>query len=218
MFKAVIFDLDGTLANTVESIAHTCNACLKEVGLPPRTTDEYKSYTGDGTESLVRKATRASGDINGVYVQKVLKMYTEMFEQNCTYKVIAYEGIVESLYKLKECGMKLAVLTNKKHERAITVVEYLFGKDLFELIIGQKEKYPIKPNPAGAIYIAEQFDCIPEECIYIGDTEIDIVTGKNANMYTVGVLWGFRSKEEIEKEKPDFIIENPSELISLCKK
>lgn len=135
MYKAVIFDLDGTLADTVDSIAYTCNICLEEVGLAPIPTEVYKEYTGDGTLSLVQKATYAAGDINGKQVEEVFKLYNEKFEQNCTYKVKAYEGITEILANLKDNGIKLAVLTNKKYERAITVVEYLFGKNMFDMII-----------------------------------------------------------------------------------
>jgi phosphoglycolate phosphatase len=218
MYKAVIFDLDGTLVNSVESIAFTCNACLAEVGLSPRSTEEYESYTGDGTEALVKKATYASGDLLGVHVDQVLNRYIEMFEKYCTYNVTVYEGIVETLSQLKESKIKLAVLTNKKHERAVTVAEHLFGKNLFDIIIGQRENYPVKPNPLGALSIAEQLECKPEECIYVGDTEIDIKTGKSANMLTVGVLWGFRSKEEIEKENPHVIIQKPNELCGLIQK
>lgn len=215
MYKAIIFDLDGTLANTLESIAYSCNECLEQVGLKPRPVEEYKAFTGDGTEALIRKALSASGDQHGKHYEMVFKLYTAIFEKNCTYRVTPYEGIAEMLVKLKESGMQLAVLTNKKHERAITVVEHLFGKNVFKQIIGQSDNFPVKPNPAGAIYIAEQFGCTPEQCIFVGDTEIDIETGKNAGMYTVGVLWGFREKEIIEAYNPHAMIEKPSEIISI---
>lgn len=215
MYKVVIFDLDGTLADTLESIAYTCNACLKQVGLAPIPSEAYKAFTGDGTEALVRKATRAAGDIEGKTVAQVLKLYNEMFAQNCTYKVRPYEGIQETLQILKEKGLKLAVLTNKKHERAVMVIEHLFGKNMFDFIIGQSDRFPVKPNPTGAKFIAKHFNCKTDECIYVGDTEIDVQTGQNAGMLKVGVLWGFREREILKAANPDQTIEKPDELVDL---
>ncbi|WP_346200764.1 HAD family hydrolase [Caldifermentibacillus hisashii] len=215
MYKVAIFDLDGTLADTLESIAYTCNACLKQVGLVPIPSEAYKAFTGDGTEALVRKATRAAGDIEGKTVAQVLKLYTEMFAQNCTYKVRPYEGIQETLQILKEKGLKLAVLTNKKQERAVMVIEHLFGKNMFDLIIGQSDRFPVKPNPTSAEWIAKQFSCKTDECIFVGDTEIDVQTGQNAGMLTVGVLWGFRDREILDAANPDQTIEKPDELVNL---
>lgn len=215
MFKAIIFDLDGTLADTVESIAYAGNSSLVEAGLTPRNIEEYKEYSGDGTEALIKKATQASGDHDGRYFDRVLKRYTEISQENCTYKVKPYEGITETLRTLRKNGLKLAVLTNKQQDRAVTVIEHLFGKVLFDRILGQSERFPVKPDSAGALYLAQQLECEPEQCMLVGDTEVDIETGKNARMYTVGVLWGFRKKETIEANKPNKIIDRPSDLIGL---
>ena len=123
--------------------------------------------------------------------------------------------MVNSLEILKSRGIHLCVLTNKSVKHAKGVIECLFQNSTFELIIAQDEHFPLKPHPRGALYIANKFKCRPEECVIIGDSEVDIQTGKNAGMYTVGVLWGFRSREKLEICQPDKLIESPVELLNL---
>ena len=216
MFKTAIFDLDGTLADTFLSIANTCNQALIDAGLHELGNDFYKNHIGIGLENLIERAIVETGANVSKYVDRVLSLYQEKFNYNYTYKIKLYPKINSTLEQLKTKGIRLAVLTNKKHEIAVDVVDYLFGKgDIFDLILGQKENVPLKPHPEGALLIADTFGCNPEECVLIGDTEVDIQTGKNARMYTVGVLWGFRSKEKLAQYQPDRLIQNPEELLGL---
>ena len=129
------------------------------------------------------------------------------------YKVKPFDGIVEMLDTLKSQGIKIGVLTNKPHARGVDVVTELFSNGYFDCIRGQKEGVPKKPNPSGARLMLEEFGVLPEECLYVGDTNVDMQTGKNSGMFTVGVLWGFRKREELVSNNADAIIEHPLELL-----
>lgn len=213
MYKVAIFDLDGTIADTVVSIATACNMALEDCGLQGRPVEEYNYYAGDGVQVLVERALNAAGDTKGEHLKKAIERYEYYFEEYCTYKVKPYEGIVETLEYMKNIGMKIAVLTNKPHKRAVTVVETVFGKGYFNLILGQQEDLSKKPNPEGAFIIASNFAVQPKECLYIGDTNVDMQTGNAAGMYTIGVLWGFRTKEELIEHNAHALVEYPKDLV-----
>lgn len=119
------------------------------------------------------------------------------------------------LEEAKKRGIKIAVVSNKPHERTMDVVEKLFGKDFFDMVVGQREGIEKKPDPIGVLEAAKQFGLTREECMYVGDTDVDMETGHRAGMFTVGVLWGFRSREELEENKADYIVEKPEELLEL---
>ncbi len=213
MYKVAIFDLDGTIADTVVSIATACNMALEDCGLKGRPVEEYNYFAGDGVQVLVKRALEAAGDTKGEHMEQALERYNLHFEQYCTYEVRPYEGMIETLDYMKNIGMNIAVLTNKPHKRAVTVVETIFGKGYFNLILGQQEGLAKKPDPEGAHIIASNFMAHPSECIYIGDTNVDMETGNAAGMYTVGVLWGFREKEELIKHNAHALVENPKDLV-----
>lgn len=211
--KAAIFDLDGTIVDTLESIALAGNRMLIECGLEAIEKEKYKYFAGDGADTLVERVLRSAGDKDLAYFEKAKSIYKRLFEENCVYKVIAFEGMKETLEEMKHRNIKIAVLTNKPHERAITVLNATFGENFFDLVIGQKEGFPKKPDPKGAILIAQTFQIKPEDCIYIGDTDVDMQTGNRAGMFTIGVLWGFRTKEELEENKAKAIISAPIQLL-----
>ncbi|ROR31389.1 phosphoglycolate phosphatase [Mobilisporobacter senegalensis] len=215
MYKAAIFDLDGTIADTVISIAVACNKALVKCGLMERPIEEYNYYAGDGVDTLVKRALYAAGDKEYIHYDTALVLYKEIFEEYCTYEVKAYDDMKETLEYMKSKGMKLAVLTNKPHDRAVTVVESLYGKDLFDYILGQQEGIAKKPDPEGALLVASKLSVNPLECIYVGDTNVDMQTGNASGMYTVGVLWGFRDRKELEENHAHVIIKNPRELKEL---
>ena len=126
-----------------------------------------------------------------------------------------YPGIPEVLKRLKGEGAKLAVLSNKPHENTVKVIEKTFALDTFDLVQGQSDLFPRKPAPDGALYLAERLGVLPEECLYVGDTGTDMKTGRGANMYTVGVLWGFRDREELERDGADQVIAQAGELADI---
>lgn len=214
MYKAAIFDLDGTIADTIESIAIAANKTLTASGLKPLDTERYKYFAGDGADTLIRRTLAAAGDTEGVHFEQAYAIYKEFFEKDCTYKVKVFEGMKEVLDRLKTEKVSLAVLSNKPHDRTVTVVETLFGKEYFDFILGQQASYKRKPDPEGAYLVAKQLQVSPSECIYVGDTNVDMQTGTSAGMYTVGVLWGFREREELEANHADAIIAEPKELLS----
>ncbi len=217
MYKACIFDLDGTLADSLESLAYCTNLALKAVGLKPNPVYMYKKFAGDGAKAMVQRSLIAAGDKNLEFFDKAINIHKKTYEKFSMYNVEVFDGIKELLEQLKKNGIKIAVLTNKPHNRAIDVVTELFGENYFDIILGQSDDYERKPSPQGALIIAEKFSIYPSECIYLGDTNTDMKTGKSAGMYTVGVTWGFRDIQELIDNNADFIIDKPMDLLKLLK-
>lgn len=215
MKKAVIFDLDGTLANTIESLTYCGNRALRKFGLPEFEEADYKYFVGDGAAVLVRRALLKAGDTGLIHFQEVFEEYTRLFEKDCMYHVRPYEGITELLEELKKRRIRIAVLSNKAHENSISVVETLFGAGCFDRIQGQTDGVPKKPDPAGVYRIREELGFEKEDFLYVGDTCVDMKTGKAAGLFTVGVLWGFRDRRELEENHADAVIEKPAELLEL---
>lgn len=215
MYKAFIFDLDGTLADTIQSIAYSTNKTLEYFGYRPHKEEDYNYFVGDGAPVLIERALKAAGDKDCKDYEKVLKKFREIFRNDSLYKVKAYAGIPETLEEIKKRGYKIAVLSNKPHENTIDVVRFLFGNAYFDYVKGHTQDVPKKPNPQGAFLVAEKLGIKPRECIYVGDTNTDMQTGNNANMYTVGVLWGFRDRKELEDNFAQSIIAKPEELLTL---
>lgn len=213
MKKAVIFDLDGTLTNTLKSLWKSTNMALATAGLPPHEIDSYKYFAGNGAKELIRKSLIADGDTELVYFDSVMEAYNRIFEEYCMYEVKPYDGIPELLKALKEKGLHLAVNSNKPQPRTVDVVEEIFGKDTFDLLVGQCEERKRKPAPDGVNYILEQLHLNKEDVLYIGDTCTDMQTGKSAGVFTVGALWGFRDRQELVENHADAIIEKPLELL-----
>ena len=211
--KACIFDLDGTLCNTLDSMAISANQCIEPLGYDPLPAENFKYYAGDGARTLVERALRDAGDPELIHIEEVFKAYKDIFDKDCTYKVTIYEGIKECLETLKSKGLKLAVLSNKPHAQTVKVIEKLFGPDVFDWVQGQQEGIEKKPDPAGAFAIAKAFDVLPEECMYVGDTNVDMMTGNRAGMFTIGVLWGFRTREELLENNAHALVEHPLDLM-----
>lgn len=213
MKKAVIFDLDGTLTNTLKSLWKSTNMALATAGLPPHEIDSYKYFAGNGAKELIRKSLIADGDTELVHFDSVMEAYNRIFEEYCMYEVKPYDGIRELLKALKEKGLHLAVNSNKPQPRTVDVVEEIFGKDMFDLLVGQCEERRRKPAPDGVNYILEQLDLDKADVLYIGDTCTDMQTGKSAGVFTMGALWGFRDRQELVENHADAIIEKPLELL-----
>lgn len=216
MIKACIFDLDGTLADTIESIWWSSNEALAAVGLRALPMEDYKYFAGDGAKTLIERAVYAAGDQKLEKFDKAYEVYSEFFRKDCTYKVTVFNGIKPMLDGMKQRGIKLAVLSNKPHARSLDVVAKLFGENYFDIVQGQVDGVPKKPAPDGALKIAEKFGVMPDECMYVGDTNTDMQTGNSAGMYTVGVLWGFRPKSELEENHAIEIVSEPAELLKIA--
>lgn len=221
--KAVIFDLDGTLSDSIHSLTFSGNEALREFGYGPFGEEDYKYFVGDGAANLIKRALRASGDEELVHYTEAFRRYREIFAEHCMDGVKPYAGMRELLAALKEKGIRLAVLSNKPHEESVKVVEALFGKGMFEVIQGQSPEIPIKPSPQGVFKILERLnekggeEILPENLLYLGDTGTDVLTGRGAGAFTIGVLWGFRKMEELVENGADVVIRHPMEALEYLK-
>lgn len=211
--KACIFDLDGTLGDTLDSLVYSVDKTLKEMHLPAITQDQCRSFVGNGARYLMERALEAAGDEGHSRIEEGMEVYGRIFDENCTYHLQPYEGIMQLLGSLKDRGIRLAVLSNKPHRQTVKVVHAMCGEGVFDYIQGQKEGIPRKPDPAGVHYALEKLGVSKEECLYIGDSEVDIATGKNAGTKTIGVSWGFRGKEELKAAGAEYIIDKAEELL-----
>lgn len=213
MKKAVIFDLDGTLSDSIASIKYCGDRAIAPFGYGPFPESDYKYFIGDGAANLIRRALTASGDRELVHFDEAFELYKEYFAADCMYRVKPYDGIPELLAALKEKDIRIAVLSNKPHDQAVDVVESLFGKGYFDVIRGQREGVAIKPDPVGVFAILEKLSLTAEDILYLGDTATDMKTGKNAGAFTLGALWGFRDRRELEESHADAVIGSPLELL-----
>ena len=214
MKKAVIFDLDGTLADTIASITYCGNLALSRFGLPSFGEEDYKHFVGDGAAMLIRRALLAAGDERLEHFDEVYEAYLEIFAKDCMYQVKPYEGICALLEELKRLSVRIAVLSNKPDRDSLRVVEALFGKGYFDFVQGQRADIPRKPDPAGVYRIMEAFVLPAGDFLYVGDSGVDMKTGRAAGIFTVGVLWGFRDRKELVENGADAVISKPLELLS----
>lgn len=214
MLKACIFDLDGTLADTLESMAYITNEIMDKFGLNRLKVEDFRYYSGEGANMLMRRCLKAAGDDALVHYEEGQKLYREMFAEDPMYKVAHYPEMPETLKALKKAGAKLAVCSNKPHPAAVKVIAEMFPGD-FDIVLGQSEEIPRKPSPAGPLKVAQEFGVKPEECMYVGDTATDMQTGRAAGMFTVGALWGFRDREELDENGADLVAEKPEDLVRI---
>ena len=213
MKNAVIFDLDGTLTDSLESIKVSADKAIGEFGFGPYTKEQYKYFVGDGADTLIERCLEAGGDKGLAYFDRAFVEYQKIFQEYCMYRVVPYDGIRELLAELKERGIKIAVLSNKPHERTKDVIYTLFGEGYFDVVQGQIAGVEKKPSPAGVFCILEQLKLTADEILYLGDTGTDMQTGKSAGAVTIGALWGFREREELLENHADYVIEKPLELL-----
>ncbi len=213
MKKAVIFDLDGTLSDSIQSIKRCGDETVAVWGYGPFDVEQYKYFVGDGAANLVKRMLLAAGDKELVHFEEAFARYKELFREGCMYKVKPYDGIPELLAALKEKGIRIAVLSNKPHAETVNVIETLFGTGYFDVIQGQKENVAIKPSAEGVFQILKQLNLSASDILYLGDTSTDMQTGKNAGAFTVGALWGFRDRKELEENHADAVIEHPLQLL-----
>lgn len=218
MYKVCIFDLDGTLTDTLESLTYSVNATLEELGLRRITMEQCRQFVGNGAKVLIEKALKASGDEELTLLERGMEVYKRIFGENCTYHVIPYDGILTMLDELKRMGIQTAVLSNKPHAQTVDVVADILGKERFVCVNGQREGIERKPDPAGVYEVLRILGLKKEECLYIGDSEVDVETAKRAGVNGVGVTWGFRSKDVLKKAGADYVIDTPQELFAIVKK
>ena len=214
-YKACMFDLDGTLCNTLDSIAHFGNSALKFCGFTPVATEEYKLMVGNGADMLIRRMLKKSvGDVSEETVAAVRKKYDELYEREPLNLVVPYEGIVNMLHSLKAAGLKICVLSNKPDDMTKAVIGGIFGDGVFDLVQGQLSGFPKKPDPTAPLYILNKLSVTPSECFYMGDSGVDMQTAVNTGMTPCGVSWGFRSVEELKENGAEMIVNCTEEVLS----
>jgi len=215
MKKAVIFDLDGTLLNTLIDLQESVNGVLARYNFPTHHIDEYKYFLGNGIEVLTRKAFPK--EINQADFDIYLREVKHEYSTRQTSKTRAYEGINELLKELNKQGIKIAILSNKPNEFARPTVEHFFGDISFEVVFGARQEVARKPSAEAVSEILEIFDLNKEDCFFVGDSETDMQTGVNAGIQAVGVSWGFRTVDEMQANGASYIIDKPEELLELIK-
>jgi phosphoglycolate phosphatase len=209
-----IFDLDGTLVDSLEDLATALNQALVDHGLPRAPLETVRTWIGGGARTLVAHAVAAS-QVDPSRVDGVLARFRVHYAAAPIVKTRLYPGIAEMLEQFVEAGVRLAVLTNKPHDLAVRICGPLLAPWPFGAIIGQREGVALKPDPRAALEIAEDLGVEPARCVFIGDSDVDIETAHAAGMRAVGVSWGFRPRAELERARPSLIVHEPVGLTQL---
>ncbi|UUW10488.1 HAD family hydrolase [Flavobacterium plurextorum] len=212
-FKGIIFDLDGTLVNSLHDISDAMNTVLENLNYPTHTYDTYQYFIGSGLRNLVSKALPSSNN-KEEQIEICFKMMIQEYRKICTSKTKPYDGIVELLENLTSQNIKLAVFSNKADELTKKIASEIFPNH-FDAAVGLSTEELKKPNPFEAIEISKKWNLKPEEILFVGDSDIDMKTAVNANMFPVGVSWGYRTEEELKSSGAKLVINNASELIEI---
>lgn len=210
MYKAVIFDLDGTLLDTLEDLANACNHALKECRLGIHEVEKYKRFVGDGRYKLIERIIPKE-EHNHELFNKVLKLYDDYYLEHMIDETKPYEGICELLDELRNLQIKLAVVSNKPQEFVKEMVNNYFN-DKMDIAFGQRINYKTKPDPETIFEVIKELEVTKEECIYVGDSNVDMETAKNAEVKSIGVAWGFRGRKELEEAGANIVVDTVEQL------
>ena len=211
-YQAVIFDLDGTILATLEDLANSLNYALEQNGLPKRSLDEVRSFVGNGMRKLMERGVPSNTDT--LTIDKVHNAFTQHYKKHSADNTKAYDGIYGMLDELKASGIKLAVLSNKADYAVKALCDKYFN-GYFDVCAGEIAGIPRKPEPKGVYLIIEQLNVCSEKCVYVGDSEVDILTAKNAGIDCISVDWGFRDRQVLIKTGANAIASNSDELLSM---
>jgi phosphoglycolate phosphatase len=207
--KGIIFDLDGTLVDSLPALAASLNRSLQHYGLATHSEKQIEIFIGNGAEILVHKAL---GNEAENHFQKVLNFFKLDYAKTWNEGTIIYEGIFDCLQKLMLAGKKLAVLSNKPHQFTVEIVKQLFPQINFLIVLGQRSGIPHKPDPLGLNEIFDEFNFTAADCVMVGDSFVDMVTAKRAGCHALGVNWGYQSEEELKKGGADDLVDNIQDL------
>ena len=211
-YKAAVFDLDGTLVNSLDDLADSANATLRAHSFPVHEVEAYRYFVGDGTRKLMERILPQEYAADTTFVEQFMSKYKDRYARNLLQKTKPYDGIMEMLEELRRRGIPMAVCTNKHQSAAEMIVKTLFPHGFFQEIIGDQEGLPRKPNPQKVLRIMRNFGVTREQTAYFGDTDVDMDTARNAGAFAVGVLWGFRPEEELVAHGADLLLSHPMEL------
>lgn len=213
-YKAVIFDLDGTLLDTIEDLSNSMNSVLSRSGFPVHDTDTYKYFIGNGLINLVKLALPEEKRSQDTIIRHLSELREE-YSNRWYEKTHPYEGIPELLSSLREKNIKMSVLSNKADEFTQKIVSKFLPEWKFEVVYGERQSVPKKPDPTAAIEISNLLDTPPNNFLYLGDSGVDMITANSAGMYAVGALWGFRKRDELLENGAKALIVHPLELLKL---
>lgn len=210
MKKLCIFDLDGTLVDSLRDLADSTNLVLSINNFPTHPVEAYRHFVGDGAYQLVRRALPEDSREESV-VLTCKGQFDVIYNERCFAHTRPYDGAKELLKHCREAGILTAVLSNKPHPFTKQIVERLFSPGDFDMVLGQQDGMPKKPDPAGVERILQALKTAPEDAVLIGDSDVDVITAKNAGICSVGVCWGFRGREELSRAGADFLAESMEE-------
>ena len=209
---AVLFDLDGTLADSLGDLANATNFALAKLGCPTHPLDAYRHFVGDGARQL---CTRALPRDRQDLLEETVKLMRAQYAEHCFELTHLYPGILELVTELHRRGLKLAVLSNKPDDFTKRIVNHYFHPSPFDVVRGQLPHVPLKPDPTAALQIAVELNVPASKWLYLGDTNTDMRTAQSAGMKGVGVLWGFRDREELAESGAQVIVSQPDEVLRL---
>ncbi len=213
MIKAVLFDLDGTLADSLIDLADGVNRALTQKGYPTHPVDAFKYFVGDGIPKMIERALPEEHR-NNDSVKEIKDIFMPYYAIHYSDNTYAYDGMPELVNTLKAKGFIVAVVTNKEQAMANEVVTSLYG-DVFDLIFGKRDGIPAKPDPTAALMAMKELGVTPDECVFIGDSGMDVATAVNSGAVPVGELWGFRKEDELLANGAKYIINKPNELLNI---
>lgn len=211
-YNAVIFDMDGTILNTLDDLTDSLNYVLNNMGFPTRTAGEVASFLGNGVEVLVRSALPESTDREKT--AEFLRDYKARYQEHLNDRTRPYDGVIELLRALQKRGVKTAVVSNK-FDTAVKLLSDEHFDGLLMSAVGESETVRRKPAPDGLLMAIKELDVLKEETLYVGDSEVDVETAKNAGIACAGVTWGFRSREVLEEAGAEFMVDTPQELLGI---
>jgi phosphoglycolate phosphatase len=213
--QAVVFDLDGTLLNSLADIVHAGNAVLEAHGFPVHSSDAYRLFVGDGVGRLIHRIVPAAYQEDKVFLETFLREYAEQYYRTWNVESRLYDGVTELLDALVQRQIRMAVLSNKPHEATNRCVEYYLGRFTFAAVLGQQADRPPKPDLTGVREILARLEVAAESCCYVGDTAVDMRTALGAGMFAVGATWGFRDVAELQAAGAHTLIHHPRELLAV---
>lgn len=213
-YKGIIFDLDGTLLNTIYDLADSVNEAMEKLGFPLHSEEAYKQKVGNGFNKLIERSLPENQRVEET-IQKGLKLFVEAYDRRYLNKTVPYEGIDDLLKELPKKGIQIAINSNKRGDYTRALADKFFKDVPFVAVYGERKDVPKKPDPTAALEIAHLMELKPEEILYIGDSSTDMITGKNAEMDTVGVAWGFRGEEELRENGAVYIAETTKDILNL---
>lgn len=210
--EAILFDLDGTLLNTLQDLTNSVNHSLNKMGMPLRSIFEVRKFVGDGLKMLITRATPVGSTEETL--EEIIKIHKSYYQKHMLDNTVPFDGIMDMLKTLKERNIKIAVISNKAHEAVVPLCEEIFG-NLVDIAIGVGNGVEPKPNPGAVLEAIKQLNVNPENIYYVGDSFIDMQVSENAKVKSVAVSWGYSDREVFDDFSPVLIADKPSDILSL---